>query len=194
MQNLKADANPAQVSKDFVALLMDKSRLVYEEEFQILWGNILAQECNLPGSVPKGLLHIMEHLDKETANTFIKFASISINYFDGKTVIYSPVIDDINDEFYEEIGCKYDDLIELQSIGLLEYSSVGGYVQTSTEENITVNYFDESYTFDEGVDSFIVGQAVYTKAGNALCKAISTDKIEGFFEEKVVKIIKSKFL
>ena len=70
------------------------------------------------------------------------------------------------------------------------FDLVGGYYQTSTENSITVNYFDESYTFDVGIDRFNVGQIIYTKAGNALCKAIIAEKIEGFFKEKCISILK----
>lgn len=190
LENLKESATPSNVSNDWISQFMDKARLVSDEEFKILWGNILAEECNTPGSVPKALLHIMEHLDKDTAYIFIKFASVSINYYDGEKVIYSPVIGNIYDTYFEEKGFKYDDLVELKATGLIEYDLVGGYYQTSTENSITVNYFDESYTFDVGIDRFNVGQIIYTKAGNALCKAIIAEKIEGFFKEKCISILK----
>lgn len=189
LQNLKASANPDKMDVDWIAQIMDKSRLVYDEEFQILWGNILAEECNVPGSVPKALLHIMEQLDKDMAYKFIKLVSISVWHDDGRKIMFTPIVEEnISSEYYKEKGFTYDDLVDLQAIGLIQMDFIVGFTQDSINEIIDIHYFDEIFTLPEGRKKFFVGHVVYTNAGNALCKAITTEKIEGFFEKKCIPL------
>ena len=51
IEHLKSDAHPEKIDDDWLSQFMDKARLVSNEEFQIIWGRILADECNEVGSV-----------------------------------------------------------------------------------------------------------------------------------------------
>lgn len=58
----------------------------------MLWGNILAQECNIPGSIPRSLLHIMEQMDKDMATAFMTVASVSVYIEEERGREYAPII------------------------------------------------------------------------------------------------------
>lgn len=49
VQSLEEKAKPEMIEEDWLAQFMDKARLVSSEGFQLIWGKILAGECNEPG-------------------------------------------------------------------------------------------------------------------------------------------------
>lgn len=187
---LSPSANPNGVDDDWLAQFMDKARLVSDKEFQILWGNILAEECNEPGSIPKSLLHIMEQIDKDMAEAFVKIASVSVWYEYNGERIYIPIITgNTFDEYYKNLGIQYGDLIELQSVGLIEQDF--GPNESSFEEvpnftPIVIHYYNHEYTIPNNKKKFATGNVVYTGAGAALCKTITVAEVEGFFEKRCI--------
>lgn len=187
LQSVKATAKPNEVDDDWLAQFMDKTRLVSDKEFQILWGNILAEECNAPGSIPKSLLHIMEQMDKEQATQFMDVATLSVYTEENNERYFTPVIwREILGEYEDNYGITVDSLIDLQSIGLIE-TQLGafspGFTITSDVTPVTIHYFDQEHSLPDDISQFATGCVVYTKAGAALCRAVKPRKAEGFFDK-----------
>ena len=185
LQSVKPTANPNDIDDDWLSQFMDKARLVSDSDFQILWGNILAEECNVPNSVPKSLLHIMEQMDKEMAMAFMAIASVSV-YVDEECAFTPLIWEGKLEEYKEKFGITLDSLLNLQAIGLIE-TRLGpfttGFSMTCSTVPITIHYFDEQYQMPVDVKDFGIGQVVYTKAGSALCRAVRPQKINGFLAE-----------
>ncbi|MBQ7768057.1 MAG: DUF2806 domain-containing protein [Oscillospiraceae bacterium] len=192
-RSLLSNARPDALDEDWVAQFMDKVRLVSTQEFQMLWGSILAQECNAPGSIPKSLLHIMEQMDRDMANTFMAVASISIWHIDQGKQVWTPVIiGPVLDDYYKALGITYDALVNLQSVGLINMEfglAESAYVQTRDAVcSDDIHYHDKVYSLTAGQSEFPVGNVIYTGAGNSLCHAIVPSKVEHFFEEKCIPL------
>lgn len=190
LQSVKPTAKPNEVDNDWLSQFMDKTRLVSDKEFQILWGNILAEECNIPGSIPKSLLHIMEQMDKEQAMQFMDVAATSVyTAYDG-IHDFTPVIwREALDEYKSKYRITVDSLINLQSIGLIETqmgSFNAGFSITSEIKPVIIHYFDQEWCMPNDISEFDVGCVVYTKAGEALCRAVKPQKSEDFFNEYCV--------
>lgn len=190
IQSLSPAATPEKVDNDWLAQFMDKARLVSDEKFRILWGNILAEECNHPDSIPKALLHIMEQMDKNMAEAFMKVGAFSIWYEHEGRRIYTPIIyGSALEEYYRNLGINYGDLVELQSVGLIEISFGlvdASFAHTPKVAPIIVHYHDQEYTIPNNTGEFKVGNVVYTNAGEALCRTITAQKIAGFLEERCI--------
>ena len=188
---LTPTAKPEEIEDDWIAQFMDKARLVSDAEFQMLWGNILAGECNAPGSIPKGLLHIMEQMDKDMATAFMAVAAVSV-YIEEEKREYFPMIDGASTEdVRQKTGISYDDLLNLQAVGLIETHFAGAVRRVYITAEVTpvvMHYFDEAYRLRSGQKTFGIGKVVYTKAGQALCRAVSPQKIEGFFEKYCIPV------
>lgn len=187
LQSVKNTAKPNEVDDDWLVQFMDKTRLVSDKEFQILWGNILAEECNTPGSIPKSLLHILEQMDKEQATQFMDLAAISVYTEENDERYFSPVIwRDALGEYEDKYRINVGSLINLQSIGLIE-TQLGvisaGFSITSEVTPVTIHYFDQEYSLPNDISKFATGCVVYTKAGEALCRAVKPQKAEAFFDE-----------
>jgi hypothetical protein len=71
LESLKSHAQPNKVNDMWISQFMDKARFVSSEQFQLIWGKILAEECNNPDSIPKSLLFTLEQMDKQDAESFI---------------------------------------------------------------------------------------------------------------------------
>lgn len=190
MRSLMPMAKPEELDEDWLTQFMDKARLVSTEEFQMLWGNLLAQECNVPGSIPKSLLHIMEQMDRNMADAFMAITAVSVWYIDKGQPFWSPVITGmLLDDYYKSLGITYDNLVDLQSVGLIKIDfgiAQSSYVQTIDESFHEIHYHDQVYSLPEKQSEFPVGNVIFTGAGNALCRAIVPEKVEGFLEKKCV--------
>lgn len=186
LDSIKETAEPEKVDPDWISQFMDKARLVSDTEFQVIWGSILAEECNEPGSIPRVLLHSLEQMDKSMAEAFAAIASTSVRIVDDGKISCSPIIiREYLDGVYKEIGIDYDSLVNLQSIGLIEtnFSSLTvDYVLKCYTQPIVVHYHGSTYQFPDDITQMPVGNVIYTKAGEALCKSIIPNEIDSFFE------------
>lgn len=194
---LKPSAQPQLVDETWLSVFFDKARLVFDTDFQLIWGNILAEECNVPNSIPKGLLHILEQMDKEDASRFSKICSISVRFADGKDFSNTPVIlRGDKSAFYDDIGLTLDTLLDLKAIGLIEYEPSSSALSESpyriSAAGPEICYFDETYLLPKGETTFDTGCVVYTRSGEALCRAITVEKIDGFFQKYCIPLWKNK--
>ena len=104
--------------------------------------------------------------------------------------IYTPIITgDTLDDYYKDLGIHYGDLVELQSVGLIEQDF--GFAESSFEQipkisPIVIHYYKHEYTIRNNKQKFSTGNVVYTGAGAALCKTITVAEVEGFFEERCI--------
>lgn len=57
---------------------MDKAGRISSKEFQWIWGKILSRECSVLESILFALLHTLERMDKEDAETFTTLCRMSV--------------------------------------------------------------------------------------------------------------------
>ncbi len=186
INNIRKDAKPNEIENDWVSQFMDKARLVSDSVFQLIWGKVLAEECNQPGTIPRSLLHTLEKMDKRDAELFTLICSFSVYNIESGVPEYTPIIvHDRLDEFYNNRGVTYNSIVDLTSLGLIEndFSAIAsGYQETITTLPIQIHYFDKEIHFSEGVRKIPIGNVIFTKTGQALCSAIEAEKQEGFWE------------
>ena len=182
ISSLQADAKPERIDNDWLEQFMDKARLVSSAEFKLIWGNILARECNRPGSIPRSLLHTLEEMDKEDAETFTTLCKMSIEFEE----YHAPVVIASRFDEYKQFGLTFDGLVNLKALGLIEvdFDPMRDSVYLIEGENVSskVVYFDMEYELS-GKKSIPVGNVIFTKTGEALIRAIAVDKIDDFWEK-----------
>ncbi|MBO5136188.1 MAG: DUF2806 domain-containing protein [Clostridia bacterium] len=183
---LVPSASPGDIDSDWLLQFMDKIRLVSESEFQIIWAKILAEECNSPGTIPKAVLHILEQMDKDSAKSFMRVASLSVNYIDSDSSGCCPIIlRDEHTSYYDSMGVTLDDLIELQSLGLIIMADGLTRYSKMFDNPVVIHYHDKEYKVAKKI---VVGEVVYTRIGEALCNAVHPEKVDGFFDEICVPL------
>lgn len=194
--NMNDTAHPELVENDWISQFMDKARLVSDSDFQLIWGRILAEECNIPGSVPRSLLHTLEQMDRNDAEKFTKLASFSIFVMEDNNRNYSPVIIEKHlRDYYTKRGVDFDSLIDLQALGLIK-ASIGmftpEYCSTCSTAPIVVHYYGKQHVLPSGIFDLPVGNVIFTKTGQALCQAIETEEQEGFFEQYYIPFLNER--
>jgi hypothetical protein len=180
IQSLQSDASPEKVEDDWLVKFMDKAKHVSSQEFQLIWGKILARECNKPGSIPLGLLYTLEKMDKEDAEAFTALCKVAVQFGED----YSPIVIQRRLEEYKQFGITLNNLIDLNALGLVEMDLgpfSDGYSLMTYMDSQKVTYYDLEHEFLEKKE-LRVGNVLFTKPGNALCHAIEADKIDGFWE------------
>lgn len=187
VQYLKPSAQAEKMSDDWIAQFMNKAGCVYDKDFQVIWGKILAEECNEPGSIPKALLHVLEQMDNQHAKTFSLICSLSVCVDTIKGREYHPVIPFYKyKDFFTDMGLAYDDLVDLKAIGLVEtdFPIIGGSA-FETNELVTrmIMYFGRSYSVPVERNTLPVGNVIYTRIGHALCRAVGQQEVANFFDD-----------
>lgn len=184
---LQDNADPQKVEDDWISQFFNKTKLISEKEFQIIWSKLLADECNNPKSVPKSLLFTLERMDKEDAEKFMQLSAITIRAFDE----YAPLITDHHSTL-DQVGLSFDDLIRLESMGLIRFSTgllSGGYSLTQNREGNSptkVCYFNHEFLLPEAMNQFPIGDVLYTRDGTALYNAITAFEIPDFWSNTVI--------
>lgn len=196
IENMADTAKPENIDNDWLSQLMDKARLVSDGQFQLIWGHILKEECNVPNSIPKALLNILSQMDKKDAEGFSILCSLSVYIYENEIKTYVPIIMASHlDDYYYKIGIKYNILSDLQSLGLIEINfglSDDTYMMHNLKQPVNIHYFDESYQLPDSMDYFSCGNVIYTKAGSALCRSLNVEKIKGFFDKYCVPMLEKQ--
>ena len=89
------------------------------------------------------------------------------------------------------MGLTLNALVDLQALGLIEMSFDDGsycYFSEDKKKRVVINYYDHTYELPEGMSTCSVGNIVFTKAGQALCKAIIVEEQKGFWENECLPI------
>ena len=197
ISSMKETADPKQVENDWISQFMDKARLVSDSDFQLIWGRILAEECNTPGSVPRSLLHILGQMERNDAERFTKLCSFSVAVIENDKFTYSPIVtDSIFKDYISTHGLDFDSLVDLRALGLIEMN-MGlfdcSYSSSFSNLPIEVHYFDKRYVLPDEAKVLPVGNVIFTKTGQVLCQAIVAEEQEDFFDKYCVPFWKSKF-
>ena len=191
MEKLTEQARPDEVDDDWIASLMDRVRLVNSDDLKQIWGHILAEECNDPGKIPKVLLRILSDTDRKIAQDFSKLCAYTIQISD---VIEHPqpiVFIDEDKPFISNTGLSFDDISNLESLGLIKFDIAGGYNYTFRTRKPSISYFSKHYFFPDIGEQYRIktGSVILTRAGEALFPAIAPTEIPNFMEAVVFPFI-----
>ena len=187
------------VSEEWFDRFMESASYVSSEEMQLVWGKILANEFEQPGCTPRNMTRILSEFTQDYAKAFRTLCSmrvllISVN---GDEKIVSAnrrnaVVFDQNEEYMRKIGLSFALLNELETLGVIKFDTVVGYVATDMNEKkvlvyINGNVIETSSHIDE---TFPIGNVLFTSAGEALSKITEPYTLEGY-EDAVIKYLKS---
>lgn len=194
---LKCDARPDDVERDFISHLFDKASNTSDTEMQSLWASLLAGEANDPGSFSRRTIDLVGSLDKRDAETFTKFCSccwMMANELTALTTTNSRIALD------SELGVGFDDLLHLDSIGLIRFDSIGSFAKkfnaTDLPVNLSLRYFGKPLIihFTSEPVEVKVGATVLTKAGAELAKISGASSNESVFDATLGDLIGSNLV
>ena len=180
LPQLNENARPESMDNDWIANFFDKCRIVSDDEMQRLWSSVLAGEANAPGSYSKRTVNFLSDLDKAEAGLFAKLCGFSWEI--GNVV---PLVFDVQAEIYNRCGINFNTLSHLDSIGLVQFGGVAGFMNQNLPKNCTALYYDRALTLEmpHDVDNTLhIGKVLLTKIGQELARICESKPVDGFLE------------
>lgn len=179
------------VSQEWFDRYMDSAGFVSDEQVQDMWGKILAKEFENPGSTPHSMIRILSEISPKLAQAFRTICSmqrlvallddngmvmlamkeIVVPYYNGGTAL-------------ESLGLRFEVFNELETLGLIKFDSLAGYVAKISQSNCILTCVgEETWELKDfhGTD-LPIGCVLLTEAGRCLQRITPVEKVPGFQE------------
>lgn len=173
-------ARPDQVEDDWITHFFDKCRLISDDEMQSLWARVLAGQANSPGRYSKRTIEILSNLEKNDAILFSKLCSFG---FDIHGIF--PLVYDVNHSIYTDHGINFMAISHLESLGLLHFSGLSGYVRQGLGQKGFVEYFGIKVwiEFQKPENNELeLGHVLLTQAGQQLARICGRQPRDAFVD------------
>lgn len=177
---LTEGSSPQNVENDWIANFFDKSRIISDEEMQELWSKVLAGEANSPGAFSKRTVNLLADLDKRDAELFTHLCGFVWVIED-----LAPLIFDVQNEIYAQAGLNFNSLTHLDTLGLIRFDNLSGFLRVGLPKKVTVSYCGQPVELtlpNEHNNQLGVGKLLLTQAGRELARISGAEAVGGFFE------------
>jgi Protein of unknown function (DUF2806) len=132
---LNENSKPKEVEDDWITNFFDRCRLISDDDMQSLWSRVLAGEANSPGTYSKRTLGFLSDLDKYEAEMFTRLCG-----FVWQVRELVPLIYDETQEIYNKHGIDPGAVMDLETIGLIQYELVG-FRRVKLPKRLPVSYY-----------------------------------------------------
>lgn len=185
-QDLPQDSKPENLDEDWIAHFFSKCENVSDEQMQSLWSKLLAGEATSPGTYSKRTVDLVGSMDKKDAFLFTEL--VQFTWMMGEAV---PLIFDTTNEIYTKKGINFSALKHLDSLGLISFESVSGYIRKGFSKQNYIFYFGlpTLMEFSEQANNQIAtGQVIYTQAGKELIEICGCQRNQEFYEYAIERL------
>lgn len=178
--HLTDDAKPEELEEDWLAHFFDRSRLVSDQEMQLLWSKILARKANSPSSFSKKSIDLVSSIEKSDAEAFSKFCSLVWIIGDE-----TPIMFDTDHAVIRDAEISFSLLTHLDDIGLVSFNPITGFSRTAVTDYAEVFYFGTPLHLGlrkEG-DKYKLptGKVLLTQVGKQLSSISGASRSEKYF-------------
>ena len=180
LPQLNENAKPDSVDNDWIVNFFDKCRIVSDNEMQDLWSRVLAGEANAPGTYSKRTVNFVSDLDKSEAELFTKLCGFG--WYIGDFV---PLVFDFQAEIYNRNGVNFNAISHLESIGLVQFGPLTGFLRQELPKRFAVSYYGKALLLEMPEDTgnrLELGQVLLTRIGRELVPICGSQPVEGFWE------------
>ncbi len=194
MDNAKKGTNFTEnsgVSEEWLERFMDSAGFVSSEAIQWIWGKILANEFEKPGATPPNMIRILSEITPELASAFRYICNMSICIFplneNGDIQsefkeLFVPY-DKQYDEKFREIGVSFNVLNELETLGVIRFEPLVGYVSAeSINDKVLICVGDKLDMVEEYTKGELpIGSVMLTAVGEALRSITDSVEIKDYY-------------
>ena len=180
LPHLNENAAPDSIKDDWIVNFFDKSRIVSDNEMQDLWARILAGEANAPGTYSQRTVNFLSDLDKAEADLFTKLCGFVLEIA-GPV----PLVFDVQAKIYNRHGIDFMSLQHLESIGLIKFNNLSGFVRQGLPKKFFLAYGGRRLALEMPKDTdnnLGIGKTLLTRIGTELLPICGTKSVEGFRE------------
>ncbi len=190
------------VSEGLLDRFMEAAGFIDSEELQLIWGKILANEFEKPGTMPSSMIRILLEITPELATAFRAICSMTIGVWTKEMAEDSSDYSECilvpyqgNTEYFMNMKAGFSVLNELETIGLIRFNWLSGYAIQNIEGSSVHAVIGENKYVIDGIKrgELPIGNVMLTLAGSAL-KTV-TEKVDvNEYDEKVIGFLKGKDL
>ena len=176
---LEEQSMPEGMADDWITNFFDKSRIVSDVEMQSIWSRVLAGEANTPGTFAKRTVNLLGDLDKADAELFVRLCGFGWSI--GNVV---PLIFDVQASIYNEQGIDFNSLSHLESLGLIQFNNIAGFVRLKIPKSASVFFYGIPATLsfpNENDNQLDIGKVLLTRAGQQLAAICGSKPVDGFY-------------
>lgn len=195
--DLSETAEPNKIDNDWLLNFLDKVKYVSSEQMRAVWAKILAGESNVQGSFSKTTLRILSEMSRSDAEVFQNLSRFVME-IDGFISLF---VDDYEKEFYKKYDITFDNLNQLERLGLVSMNSMWGYHRSQIPHCINVSYVNRRVKlyFKKEKDNLLdSGKVILSQSGEELmkiCNPLYDDEVFKYFihvweqNENVEKVV-----
>lgn len=187
------------VEQEWFERFMDSAGFVSDEQVQMMWGKILAKEFEMPGSTPLNMIRILTEITPKYAQAFQKICSMRrfLVILDSTGKVLG-TRDDIvvpyngNGEKMREIGLSFDILNEIETLGLIKFDAIAGFVALNMPETGIFTYTNgiTKEVLKHNGNEIPIGNVVLTDAGECLRRITQSIEISDYEDIETAFMIK----
>lgn len=179
------------VNEEWFDRFMESASFVSDEQMQLVWGKILANEFETPGTMPPNMLRILSEFTQEYAMAFRSLCSMRMlllaisedeKVMEGRW--RNVIIFEKNVEYMNKIGLSFEMLNELETLGVIKFDALAGYSAIGIKYDKVLVYINGTVieTSSHPDDKFPIGNVIFTDAGGALRKITEPYELEGYVD------------
>ncbi|WP_341365275.1 DUF2806 domain-containing protein [Thalassospira sp. SN3W] len=188
---LNEDARPEKIHDDWIRIFLSKCKMYSDEDMQDLWSRILAGEANIASSFSRKTINLVSLLDEIEARYFAALCDFSIKVDYGKGV-YFPFVNSFDENIHLNAGLSFSVLKNLESLGLVHLSQVGGFREGLGKNELEFEYFEEKIKYNTTKEKYFdAGIVKFSSVGLELRRVCDVGPVNGFvdyFKENFEKI------
>lgn len=147
---------------------------------QQLWSRVLAGEANKHGSFSKRTLALLASLDKSDAELFTVLCGFCLVI--GKI---TPLVFNVEDKVYSDKGIVFDKIMHLESIGLVQFNAISGFLRTHIPKKFQASYYGSPIDLTlpgDKENALPIGHVLLTQSGEQLARICGARPVPGFVE------------
>lgn len=157
------EVSDTPISDDFTHMFFEEFDGISDPEIHKIAGRLLAGEVTNPGTFPRRTMRVLRDLE---SNEFKCFASLCRFAFRLNT--YHPIILDVHNPIYQNHGLSYVILLELDSLGLINFSTTGAFSTDTQSKELSIPYGSIIIKIELKNRKINLGQVALTDAGKRL--------------------------
>lgn len=183
LPDIKTEARPQFMNDDWVAHVLEKARVVSDEDMQTLWSRILAGEANAPGSFSRQTIEIVAALDKADAELFTAFCGATCVV--GKSP--RPVVFSYRQPYLERVGLTFHSISHLEELGLVAKAEAGlepgfNFVDLEKGSKWIIKHGSAARVITTHTGKLPFGLVKFTRAGEQLYPFAGSLALSGHLE------------
>ena len=181
LPQLDDTGDPSQIEDDWITNFFDKCRIVSDDEMQNLWSRVLSGEANVPGTYSKRTVNFLSDLDKAEAKLFSDLCGFGWMILGN----FVPLVFDCQADIYNNKELSFSSLSHLDSIGLIQFDNLAGFVTEDLSQKISVSYYSQvlELSYAKETDNELeVGKVLLTKIGQELAPICESKPVDGFMD------------